>query len=91
MKRFGVIGIVLEKPNETARDVNQIISQYSYLIIGRMGVPKHEEKIGLIALIIEGTTDEVGAFTGKLGNLSGVTVKSALTKKQHSKEGLSND
>lgn len=91
MKRFGVIGIVLENPNETAYDVNQIISQYSYLIIGRIGVPKHEEKIGLIALIIEGTTDEVGAFTGKLGNLSGVTVKSALTTKQHFKEGLSND
>ncbi|HWQ62531.1 MAG TPA: CopG family transcriptional regulator, partial [Negativicutes bacterium] len=35
--------------------------------------------VGVIALIIEGTTDEVGALTGKLGNLPGVTVKSALT------------
>lgn len=91
MKRFGVVGIVLEHPHETSYAVNTMISQYSHLIIGRMGIPKHEEKIGLIALIIEGNTDEIGAFTGKLGNLSGVTVKSALTTKENFKEGLSND
>lgn len=36
----------------------------------------------MIGLIVEGTNEQVGALTGKLGNLSGVTVKSALTAKK---------
>jgi putative iron-only hydrogenase system regulator len=47
-----------------------------------MGVPRHDCNVGVIALIIEGTTDEVGALTGKLGNIPGITVKSALTARK---------
>jgi nitrate reductase NapAB chaperone NapD len=34
----------------------------------------------IIALIVHATTDEIGALTGKLGNLPGVSVKASLTK-----------
>ncbi len=81
-KRIGVVGIVIEDPKHVTDKVNAVISAYGHLIIGRMGVPRHEANAGVIALIIEGTTDEIGAMTGKLGNLSGVTVKSALTGKR---------
>jgi len=86
-KRIGVIGIVIDEPKTIADKVNKIISAYSHLVIGRMGIPKPEEHVGVIALIIEGTTDQVGALTGKLGNLPGVTVKSALTAKKNSDKG----
>ncbi len=79
MKRIGVIGIVIHEPKNVAEKVNTVISGYGHIVIGRMGIPKPEANVGVIALIIEGTTDEVGALTGKLGNLPGVTVKSALT------------
>ncbi|MDR7868117.1 MAG: iron-only hydrogenase system regulator [Sporomusaceae bacterium] len=79
MKRIGVIGIVIHEPKNVAEKVNTVISDYGHIVIGRMGIPKPEVNVGVIALIIEGTTDEVGALTGKLGNLPGVTVKSALT------------
>jgi putative iron-only hydrogenase system regulator len=78
-KRIGVIGIVIHDPKHVAEKVNTVISAYGHIVIGRMGIPKPEANVGVIALIIEGTTDEVGALTGKLGNLPGVTVKSALT------------
>lgn len=81
-KRIGVVGIVVENPDSIVEKVNGIISNYRNIIVGRMGIPRPEEKVGVIALIIEGTTDEVGALTGKLGNLPGVTVKSALTGKK---------
>jgi len=81
-KRIGVIGIVLNNPHAVADKVNSIISGYGQIIIGRMGIPKQEENVGLIALLIEGSTDEVGALTGKLGNIPGVIVKSALTSRQ---------
>ena len=81
-KRIGVVGVVVESPETTAGKVNQLISQYRHLIIGRMGIPHRGTDSGVIALIVEGSTDELGAFTGRLGNLSGVIVKSALTAKK---------
>ena len=80
-KRIGVIGIVIEDPKRVTDRVNAVISNYGNIVIGRMGVPRHDAKVGVIALIIEGTTDQVGALTGKLGNIPGITVKSALTAK----------
>ena len=60
--------------------------------MGRMKIPKSGEQTGVIALIIEGNTDDIGALTGKLGNLPGVIVKSALTAKQTINKGaLYND
>lgn len=78
-KRIGVIGIIVEDLEVTAR-LNAILHDYSHLILGRMGVPYRERMVSVISLIVEGTTDDIGALTGKLGNLPGVNVKSALSK-----------
>lgn len=78
-KRIGVIGIIVEDLAVTAK-LNAILHDYSNLILGRMGVPYRERMISVISLIVEGTTDDIGALTGKLGNLPGVNVKSALSK-----------
>lgn len=79
-KRIGVVGIVIED-RQRAAQINAIMSEYGDLIIGRMGVPYRDKNLSVIALIVEGTTDQIGAMTGKLGNLKGVQVKSALSKK----------
>lgn len=78
--RIGVVGIVVEDRNKAAQ-INAIMSDFADIIIGRMGVPYREREISVISLIVEGTTDEIGALTGKLGNLKGIQVKSALSKK----------
>ncbi|WP_054693179.1 TM1266 family iron-only hydrogenase system putative regulator [Syntrophomonas palmitatica] len=78
-KRLGVIGIVIENREAVPR-VNQILSEYAHMIIGRMGLPYREKEVSVISLIVDGTTDELGALTGKLGKIRSVTVKSALTK-----------
>ncbi len=78
-KRIGVIGIIVEDLEVTAK-LNAILHDYSHLILGRMGVPYRERMVSVISLIVEGTTDDIGALTGKLGNLPGVNVKSALSK-----------
>lgn len=80
-KRIGVIGVVMDNPKQVTDRVNAIISSYGHMVIGRMGIPRHDANVGVIALIIEGTTDEIGAMTGRLGTIPGVTVKSALTGK----------
>lgn len=79
-KRIGVIGIVMEE-FESANKVNETLHELSGIIIGRMGIPRPERGISIISLIVEGTSDEISAMTGKLGKIQGVNVKSALTKK----------
>ena len=86
-KRIGFVGIVIEDPTSIPT-VNQYISQYADMITGRIGVPNRRRGINIIGLIVEGPTDHVGALTGKLGNLSGVTVKSALTTKSFDAQEL---
>lgn len=78
--RIGVVAIIVENGDNVQR-VNSILSSYSDLVVGRMGVPYKEKKVKVISIIVDGTTDSIGAMTGKLGRLEGVTVKSALTKK----------
>ncbi len=76
-KRIGVVGIVVENREHVPR-LNSILSEHADLIVGRMGIPR-KSSVNVIALIVEGSNEEIGALTGKLGNLKGVKVRSALT------------
>jgi len=80
-KRIGVIAILVEGRNESVRRVNDLLSQFGEIIIGRLGIPYRERGINVISITVEGTTDEVGSLTGKLGMLPGVTTKSLLLTK----------
>lgn len=79
-QRIGVVSIIIHDRAASAMAVNDILSRHGDIIIGRMGVPYHPRDIHIIALVINGTTDEVGSLTGQIGSLTGVEVKSALTK-----------
>ncbi|MCK9572914.1 MAG: iron-only hydrogenase system regulator [Candidatus Omnitrophica bacterium] len=79
-KRLGFVGIIVENRKENAPKINEILSTYGEIISARMGLPYKEKNCSVIALIVDATTDEVGALTGKLGKLNGVSVKSALSK-----------
>ncbi|MGB9661766.1 MAG: TM1266 family iron-only hydrogenase system putative regulator [Moorellaceae bacterium] len=80
-RRIGVVGIVIENRESVAGRVNAILSEYGEFIVGRMGIPYRERGVAVIALIVDGTTDAIGALTGKLGSLPGVKVRAALTGK----------
>ena len=77
MERLGFIGIVIED-RAVATEVNQILSRFGEIIRGRMGIPDQQTGDAVIGLIVKGTNEQLGAMTGRLGNLKGVQVKSAL-------------
>jgi putative iron-only hydrogenase system regulator len=79
-KRIAVVGIIVENL-EMSNEVNKILHTYSHIIVGRMGIPYRERGISVISIIVDGTSDELSAMTGKLGKISGVSVKSAMSKK----------
>lgn len=78
MKRIGVIGIVVEN-RSVVSDVQNLLSEFSEIILGRMGIPDRESGISAISLIVKGSVEEISALTGKLGKIRNISVKSALT------------
>ncbi len=78
-RRIGVIAIIVQN-RDTSPALNQILHEYSDIIIGRLGLPYKERSLSIISLIVDGNTDQVGAMTGRIGQLPDVTVKSAFAK-----------
>lgn len=81
-KRIGVIGIVIDDPHESSQVVNRCLSEFSAIIVGRMGIPYRQRGISIICIAVDGTTDEISALTGKLGSINGVNVKTAFSNKK---------
>lgn len=80
-KRLGFVGIIIDDRKKCSGIVNEILSQFSEIILARTGLPNAKGNTSIITLVIDATTDEVGVVTGKLGNIPGVSVKSGLAKK----------
>jgi putative iron-only hydrogenase system regulator len=82
--RLGVAAVFVENRLDTAPKVNQILSEYGRILVGRMGIPYRERNLSVIAVIVDGSNDDIGAMTGKLGAIPGVSVKAALRRKEAS-------
>jgi putative iron-only hydrogenase system regulator len=76
--RIAVIGILVSNREDDSIKVNDILSSYGDIIVGRLGVPYKNRGISVISIIVDGTNDEIGALSGKLGNINGVKTKVAL-------------
>lgn len=78
-RKIAVIGIAVNSREDTAKKVNDILSQFGNIVVGRMGIPCKDRAVSIISLIVDGSNDEIGALTGKLGNIKGIKVKVGLT------------
>jgi len=78
-RRVGFVGIIIDDRKKSSDEVNHILSEFGDLIIARTGIPYKDKNCCVITLVVNATTDEVGSLTGKLGNIKGVFVKSALS------------
>ena len=85
-KRLGVVALIIED-RDSAQQFNRVVSEFHDLVLARQGVPLHDRygdgrDLHVISLVVEGTTDALGALTGRLGKLKGVQVKSVLSRLQ---------
>lgn len=76
--RVAVIGIIVENA-ESVEELNAILHEYGDLIVGRMGVPYRARNINIISVAIDAPMDDISALTGKIGNLDGVSCKTAYS------------
>lgn len=77
-KRVAVMSIIVEK-NESTQKLNAILHLASDYIIGRMGIPYREKGVSVISVVIDAPQDVISALSGQIGNLDGVTVKTAYS------------
>ena len=81
-KRLGFVGIIIEDREKAADKVNRVLSEFGDIIVARTGMPYKDRHCCVITLVVDADTGELGACTGKLGSIEGVSVKSALSKER---------
>lgn len=77
--RIAVISIILEN-REASEGVNALLSECAEYIIGRMGIPYRERGVNIISVVLDAPQDKIATLSGKIGNLPGVSAKTAYSK-----------
>lgn len=76
--RVAVIGIIVED-TDSVEKLNELLHEYGKWIVGRMGLPYHKRNINIISIAIDAPQDDIATLAGKIGNLPGVSVKTAYS------------
>ena len=83
--RIAAVSILVENP-DSVEPMNAILHEYSAYILGRMGVPYRERDISIICLAMDAPMDVINTMTGRLGRLSGIGAKAAVSKRGSAEE-----
>ena len=76
--RVAVMGIIVENI-DSVEALNGILHDYGSFVIGRMGLPYRERGIHIVSLALDAPQDVISAMSGKIGNLPGISVKTAYS------------
>lgn len=76
------MGIVVENTDSVER-LNTLLHEYGSYIIGRMGIPYRVRNINIVSIAIDAPQDVISALSGKIGNLDGISVKTAYSNVQN--------
>ena len=76
-QRVSVISIVV-RDRTMAGKVNDVLSRHGDSVRGRLGVPFRDLGLSVIIILLEADQAEIGAISGALGNIPGVTLRSTM-------------
>ena len=76
--RVAVLSLIVEKPHNVEA-LNRLLHTYGDYIIGRMGIPYRKKNINVISIALDAPEDVISALSGQIGNLNGVSVKTACS------------
>ena len=76
--RVAVMSIIVENP-ESVEKLNSLLHEHGEYIIGRMGIPYRKRNINIISIALDAPQDTIAALAGKIGNLKGISVKTAYS------------
>ncbi len=76
--RVAVMAIIVED-GDAVEKLNAVLHNYGEYIIGRMGIPYRARGINIVSIAIDAPQDEISSLAGKLGNIHGISVKTAYS------------
>ena len=76
--RVAVMGIIVENM-DSVELLNSLLHEFGEYIIGRMGIPYRCRGISIVSIAIDAPQDVISALAGKIGNLDGISVKTAYS------------
>ena len=76
--RVAVMSIIVENM-DSVEPLNALLHENGKYIIGRMGIPYHKREISIISIALDAPQDAIAALAGKVGNLKGISVKTAYS------------
>ena len=79
-KKVHTTTITVFDRNSVYWEVGELLHQHADNILLRVGYPMKDQNLAIIFLILNMSTDELGALTGKLGQIQTVRVKSITLK-----------
>lgn len=79
-KRYHTLTISIFQRDSAYQKVGEVLHQFADRILLRTGYPIKEKNFAIIFLIVEMSTDELGALSGKLGQLKDVKVSTTTVK-----------
>ena len=77
--RIAVVSVLIADRSVSDK-VNGFLSEYGEWILGRMGIPYKEKEVSVLSVVLDAPVEITNALTGKLGRLSGVSVKALFGK-----------
>jgi putative iron-only hydrogenase system regulator len=75
-----VVTIVIDDIDAAFTPVSELLHQYAPHILMRVGYPMRDRNVSVIFLIMELDLAKMGAFSGKLGQIPSVSVKTITLK-----------
>jgi putative iron-only hydrogenase system regulator len=79
--RIAFVGAIIEEPEKAQQEFNSVVSSYKSIVKCRLGMPFPGEGMAVVSIVAMGDVDTINAFTGRLGQIKNVQVKSAISKK----------
>ena len=76
--RVAVMSIIVEN-SESVEALNSLLHEFGAYIIGRMGIPYRKRGISIISIALDAPQNTLSSLAGKIGSLSGVSVKTAYS------------
>ena len=76
--RVAVMAIIVDKADSVEK-LNAVLHEFGEYIIGRMGLPYRARHVNILSVAIDAPQDVISTLSGKIGNLDGISVKTAYS------------
>lgn len=79
--KIALIGIIVYDW-DCVKKTNDLLHEYAEFIVGRMGLPYRNKGVNIISVTLDAPENIISALSGKLGQITGISVKSMIAKEK---------